>query len=148
MLFRPVLVAVANPHRIKASHRRWRRAASRVWLPGQYYDAESNTNYNLFRTFDPPSGRYLQADPAGQAAGPSLYAYVGNDPLSHRDMLGLQETEAPGEETPEQAWEANPGLGPNQGLLPPESQTEKELNETGGRNRGPKQAKQGSESTF
>jgi RHS repeat-associated protein len=58
-------------------------------FPGQYYDAETGTNYNLFRTFDPPSGRYLQADPAGQAAGPSLYAYVGNNPLSYTDPLGL-----------------------------------------------------------
>jgi RHS repeat-associated protein len=58
-------------------------------FPGQYYDAETGTNYNYFRTFDPPSGRYLQPDPMEQAAGPSLYAYTGDDPLGHTDPLGL-----------------------------------------------------------
>jgi len=58
-------------------------------FPGQYYDAETNTNYNMFRTFDPPSGRYLQPDPMGQAAGPSLYAYVDSDPIDRIDPLGL-----------------------------------------------------------
>lgn len=57
--------------------------------PGQYYDAETNTNYNLFRNFDAPTGRYLQPDPLGQAAGPSLFGYVGSNPLSSVDPLGL-----------------------------------------------------------
>lgn len=56
------------------------------------------------------------------------YAYVGGNPLSYVDPLGLQETEAPGEETPEEAWAENPGLGPN--LVPPsESQMQREIRE-------------------
>jgi RHS repeat-associated protein len=57
--------------------------------PGQYYDAETGTNYNYFRTYEPATGRYLQPDPMGQAAGPSLYGYVGGSPYSYTDSLGL-----------------------------------------------------------
>jgi RHS repeat-associated protein len=83
--------------------------------PGQYYDAESNTNYNLFRTFDPPSGRYLQADPAGQAAGPSLYAYVGNSPLMYVDPSGLQAQPNPSTPAPEPAPAPSTGPVPDYG---------------------------------
>jgi RHS repeat-associated protein len=58
--------------------------------PGQYYDAESALFYNYLRDFDPDSGRYIQADPVGLAAGANVYAYVDNDPLSAVDPLGLQ----------------------------------------------------------
>jgi RHS repeat-associated protein len=61
--------------------------------PGQYYDAETGTNYNMFRTYEPATGRYLQPDPLGQAAGPSLFVYVGSNPLSHIDPLGLCDNE-------------------------------------------------------
>ncbi len=57
--------------------------------PGQYYDAESNTNYNMFRNYEPATGRYLQSDPIGLAGGISTYAYVGGDPLDYIDLLGL-----------------------------------------------------------
>jgi RHS repeat-associated protein len=57
--------------------------------PGQYYDAESGTNYNVNRNYNPPLGRYDQPDPMGQAAGPSLFGYVGSNPLSYVDPYGL-----------------------------------------------------------
>jgi len=57
---------------------------------GQYYDAESKTNYNVFRDYEPATGRYLQNDPIGLGGGMSTYAYVGNDPLNFIDSLGLQ----------------------------------------------------------
>jgi RHS repeat-associated protein len=31
-------------------------------LPGQYYDAETGTDYNYFRDYDPIIGRYEQSD--------------------------------------------------------------------------------------
>lgn len=33
-----------------------------VRFPGQYEDAETGSHYNFFRTFDPSTGRYLEAD--------------------------------------------------------------------------------------
>jgi len=58
---------------------------------GQYYDQETGSSYNYFRDYDPATGRYLESDPAGLAAGINTYAYVGANPLRGRDRLGLQE---------------------------------------------------------
>jgi RHS repeat-associated protein len=57
--------------------------------PGQYYDAESKTDYNVFRTYEPATGRYLQSDPIGLEGGISTYAYVNNSPLLYSDSSGL-----------------------------------------------------------
>jgi uncharacterized protein RhaS with RHS repeats len=44
---------------------------------------------NLFRTYDPNTGRYLEADPIGQAAGLNLYSYALLNPISIFDEDGL-----------------------------------------------------------
>lgn len=56
---------------------------------GQYFDAETGLMQNGFRDYDSGSGREIQGDPVGLAAGPSLYGYVSGNPLSYIDPLGL-----------------------------------------------------------
>ena len=57
--------------------------------PGQYFDEESNLNYNYFRSYMPTQGRYSQADPIGLAGGPNGYLYAGANSLTRIDPWGL-----------------------------------------------------------
>lgn len=58
-------------------------------LPGQYEDPETGLHHNDHRYYDPDAGRYLSPDPLGLRAGPNLYAYAANDPLTRIDPTGL-----------------------------------------------------------
>ncbi|MBR7836812.1 RHS repeat protein [Actinospica durhamensis] len=61
---------------------------SPLGLPGQYHDEESGLAYNLFRYYDPATGRYLSGDPLGQEAGANPHGYVPN-PMAWLDPYGL-----------------------------------------------------------
>ncbi|MET8579915.1 putative T7SS-secreted protein [Streptomyces collinus] len=69
----------------------WNRDATAytpLRFPGQYFDPESGLHYNVFRTYDPESARYLTPDPLGLAPAPNPTTYVRN-PLTWSDHLGL-----------------------------------------------------------
>ncbi|MCV5682133.1 RHS repeat-associated core domain-containing protein, partial [Escherichia coli] len=47
-------------------------------------------HYNYFRSYSTERGRYTQADPIGLDGGFNRFGYVGGDPLSFTDPLGLE----------------------------------------------------------
>jgi RHS repeat-associated protein len=60
-------------------------------FPGQYFDRETNLNYNYFRDYDPTIGRYVESDPIGLDGGADTYAYVRLSPNRYADRSGLLE---------------------------------------------------------
>ncbi|MFE9575344.1 putative T7SS-secreted protein [Nocardia sp. NPDC006044] len=63
-------------------------AATPLRYPGQIHDPETGLHYNLHRTYDPTTGRYLTTDPLGltASANPSTYPH---NPTTWSDPLGL-----------------------------------------------------------
>jgi RHS repeat-associated protein len=55
------------------------------------YDPETGFIYFGKRYYNPEIGRWITPDPKGFEAGPNLYAYVSNNPLTHCDLYGLIE---------------------------------------------------------
>ncbi len=60
----------------------WRFSSKRI-------DDETGLVYFGRRYYLPTYGRWLTPDPLGLDAGPNLYAYVFNAPLTHVDLYGL-----------------------------------------------------------
>ena len=56
---------------------------------GMHYHAQSGLYLTKYRAYDPQSGRWLSRDPIEEAGGINLYAYVGGNPVSFIDLLGL-----------------------------------------------------------
>jgi RHS repeat-associated protein len=56
---------------------------------GMQYHAPSGLYLTKYRVYDPEAGRWLSRDPIGEAGGINLYGYVGGNPISFIDPLGL-----------------------------------------------------------
>jgi RHS repeat-associated protein len=57
--------------------------------PGQWFQLESGLAYNWHRHYDATLGRYTQPDPLGHPDGPSVYGYVGQNPMGGVDPEGF-----------------------------------------------------------
>lgn len=95
---------------------RTRPGGTPLRFPGQYADDETGLHYNVFRYYDPGTGRYLSQDPLGLAPAPNPAAYVPN-PLADADPLGLgnclgREKSGPGDDA---RPNETPGGGNNAG---------------------------------
>ncbi|MEX8513945.1 MAG: RHS repeat-associated core domain-containing protein, partial [Leptothrix ochracea] len=53
------------------------------------YD-ETGLFHNGHRDYNPATGRYIQPDPIGLEGGINRYGYVGGNPVSFVDPLGLE----------------------------------------------------------
>jgi len=56
---------------------------------GHFWHAQSGLYLTLYRAYDSNLGRWLSRDPIAEGGGLNLYAYVGNNPISFIDPLGL-----------------------------------------------------------
>jgi RHS repeat-associated protein len=54
----------------------------------RFLDEESGLLYYRARYYDLATGRFLQRDPSGYAAGPNLFEYAGSDPANVIDPSG------------------------------------------------------------
>lgn len=62
----------------------------RIRFPGQQWDSQTSTHYNVFRDYEPAVGRYLQADPMiAEGLVDETYSYAGSDPTKFVDLYGL-----------------------------------------------------------
>jgi RHS repeat-associated protein len=58
-------------------------------FPGQYFDAETSTHYNINRDYNPVTGRYIQSDPIGFDGGLNTYLYANGNSIMNIDTCGL-----------------------------------------------------------
>ena len=63
---------------------------SDVGYTGHHHHAKSGLVLTWFRAYDAEAGRWLSADPLGEEGGLNLYGFVGNEPISGIDYLGLK----------------------------------------------------------
>ncbi|MEU7765082.1 putative T7SS-secreted protein [Nocardia sp. NPDC049190] len=100
-------------------HTHWSGPANTpLRYPGQIHDPETGLHYNLHRTYDPATGRFLTQDPLGLAASPNPSTYPHN-PTTWSDPLGLIPNECTNTPTSNPQNPAPAGTEP--GGAPPQS---------------------------
>lgn len=67
---------------------------SDIGYAGYFTPAGTSLDFALNRAYDPTDGRWLNRDPIGELGGVNLYAYVGDNPVTFDDPLGLCPTRA------------------------------------------------------
>jgi len=65
------------------------RSPNRYLFTGREYHSATELYYYRARWYSPTLARFLQRDPAGFDILLSLYTYVGNNPVAHKDPQGL-----------------------------------------------------------
>ena len=60
-----------------------------VGYAGMWQHHDSGINLTWYRGYQPAAGRWLSRDPIEESGGLNLYGYVGGDPISFVDPLGL-----------------------------------------------------------
>jgi RHS repeat-associated protein len=57
-------------------------------FPGQYFDGEISTHYNINRDYNPVTGRYIQSDIIGICGGNNTYLYANANSYIYKDPSG------------------------------------------------------------
>ena len=66
------------------------RFVQNLRFPGQYFDTELKTHYNINRDYNPVTGRYIQSDPVGFDGGVNGFGYADGKPINKMDIYGLK----------------------------------------------------------
>jgi len=77
-------------------------------FPGQYFDQETGTSYNMARDYDARIGRYIESDPLGITADLNTFAYANSSPIYFNDPMGLW---AWGDPVPQSVMDVFVGFG-------------------------------------
>lgn len=64
-------------------------SAGRYAFTGREWDPETGLYYYRARYYDPNLGRFLSEDPIGFEAGPNVFSYVLNNPVTLTDPFGM-----------------------------------------------------------
>ncbi len=65
-------------------------AQNEILYTGHHFDPETGLYYAINRYYHPRLGRFISKDPLGYVDGMNMYAYVGGNPASAMDPLGLR----------------------------------------------------------